>query len=29
MREERIMERYPGRENVIALYLKEHLGEPR
>ena len=20
------MERYPGRENVIALYLKEHLG---
>ena len=26
LREERIMERYPDRENVIALYLKEHLG---
>jgi len=24
--EERIMERYSNRENVIALYLKEHLG---
>jgi hypothetical protein len=24
--EERIMERHPGRENVIALYLKEYLG---
>ena len=26
LREERIMERYPDRGNVIALYLKEHLG---
>ncbi len=26
LREERVMERHPDRENVIALYLKEHLG---
>ena len=26
LREERIMERHPERESVIALYLKEHLG---
>ncbi len=26
LREERIMERHPNRENAIALYLKEHLG---
>ncbi len=26
LREERIMERHPNRENGIALYLKEHLG---
>ncbi len=26
LREEKIMERYSNRENVIALYLKEHLG---
>ncbi len=26
LREERIVERHPNRENVIALYLTEHLG---
>ncbi len=26
LREGRIVERHPNRENVIALYLKEHLG---
>ena len=26
LRKERVMERYRDRENVIALYLKEHLG---